>query len=85
MEVRSTNTVIKNLDKRLLEKIKIISVSKGANRNEKYDVLHFGNKSFELIVKEEMSKLIQLIRNESHQFALNHPWKRRSKELFHQV
>ncbi len=76
------NTVIKNLDKRLLEKIKIISVSKGANRNEKYDVLHFGNKSFELIVKEEISKLIQLIRNESHRFALNHHRKRRSKELF---
>ena len=36
------NTVIKNLDKKLLEKIKIVSVSKGPNRKEKYDILHYG-------------------------------------------
>ena len=42
------NTVKKNLDKKLLEKIKIISVSKGPNRNEKYDVLHDGKNSYEL-------------------------------------
>ena len=35
-----------------------------------------------MIVKEEISKLIQLVRNESHRFALNHHRKRRSKELF---
>ena len=29
-----------------------------------------------------MSKLIQLVRNESHRFAINHHRKRRSKELF---
>ncbi len=76
------NTVKKNLDKRLLEKIKIISVSKGPNRKEKYDVLHFEKKSFELNVKEEISKLIQLVRNESHRFAIKHHRKRRSKDLF---
>ena len=76
------NTVIKNLDKKLLEKIKIVSVSKGPNRKEKYDVLHYGKNSYELSNKDEISKLIQLVRNESHRFAINHHRKRRSKELF---
>ena len=76
------NTVKKNIDKKLLEKIKIISVSKGPNRNEKYDVLHYKKNIYELNKKDEISKLIQLVRNESHRFAINHHRKRRSKELF---
>ena len=76
------NTIEKNVDKKILEKIKIISVSKGPNRNEKYDVLHYGKKSYELGEKEEISKLIQLVRNESHRFAINHHRRRRSKEFF---
>ena len=76
------NTVIKNLDKKLLEKIKIVSVSKGPNRKEKYDILHYGESSYELSNKDEISKVIQLVRNESHRFAINHHRKRRSKELF---
>ena len=76
------NTVKKNLDKRLVKKIKIISISKGPNRNEKYDFLHFEEKKYELSNIDEISKLIQLVRNESHRFAINHHRKRRSKELF---
>ena len=76
------NTVKKNLDKRLVKKIKIISISKGPNRNEKYDFLHFEEKKYELSTIDEISKLIQLVRNESHRFAINHHRKRRSKELF---
>ena len=76
------NTVKKNLDKKLLKKIKIIAVSKGPNRREKYDLLHIDKNKYELGSREEVSKLIQLIRNESHRFALNHHRKRRSKELF---
>jgi excinuclease ABC subunit C len=76
------STVKKNLDKKFLKKIKIIAVSKGPNRNEKYDLLHFCNNSYELINNDEISKLIQLVRNESHRFAINHHRKRRSKELF---
>ena len=76
------NTVKKNLDERLLKKIKIISVSKGPNRNEKYDLLHFDKNHYELSNKDEISKIIQLVRNESHRFAINHHRKRRSKELF---
>jgi excinuclease ABC subunit C len=76
------NTVKKNLDEKLLQKIKIISVSKGPNRNEKYDLLHFDKKYYELNNRKEISKLIQFVRNESHRFAINHHRKRRSKELF---
>ena len=76
------NTVKKNLDEQLLNKIKLISVSKGPNRNEKYDLLHFDKKKYELNSRDEISKLIQLVRNESHRFAINHHRKRRSKELF---
>ena len=75
------NTVKKNLNKRFLEKIKIISVSKGPNRNEKYDVLHYEDKSFQLNNKDEISKLLQLVRNEAHRFAISHHRKRRSKDL----
>ena len=76
------NTVKKNIDKKLLEKIKIISVSKGPNRNEKYDVLHYKKNIYELSKKDEISKLIQLVRNESHRFAINHHRKRRSENFF---
>ena len=76
------NSVKKNLDEQFLQKIKIISVSKGPNRNEKYDLLHFDKKYYELSNRKEISKLIQFVRNESHRFAINHHRKRRSKELF---
>ena len=76
------NTVKNILDKKFLNKIKFISVSKGPNRNEKFDVLHYRNQSYELKEKPEISKLLQLIRNESHRFAINHHRKRRSKEFF---
>ena len=76
------NTVKKNLDVQLLKKIKIISVSKGPNRNEKYDLLHTSKNNYQLSNKDEISKLIQLVRNESHRFAINHHRKRRSKDLF---
>ena len=76
------NTVKKNLDVKLLQDIRLISVSKGPNRNEKYDILHDGNNTYELSNSDEISKLLQLIRNESHRFAISHHRKRRSKELF---
>ena len=76
------NTVKKHLDKKFLEKIRFISVSKGPNRNEKYDTLHDNDDSHELNNSDEIKKLLQLVRNESHRFAINHHRKRRSKEMF---
>ena len=76
------NTVKKHLDSKFLEKIKLISISKGPNRNEKYDILHDGKNTLELNNSKEISRLLQLARNESHRFAINHHRKRRSKEMF---
>ncbi len=76
------NSVEKNLDAKFLENIKFISISKGPNRSEKYDTLHYGKNSLELKNANEISKLLQLIRNESHRFAIIHHRKRRSKEMF---
>ena len=76
------NTIKKSLDEKLLKKIKFISISKGPNRKEKYDTLHLGEKNLELNTSDGILKLLQLIRNESHRFAINHHRKRRSKEMF---
>ncbi len=76
------NVVKKNLNEKFLENIKFISISKGPNRNEKYDILHDGNRTYELNNSTQISKLLQLVRNESHRFAINHHRKRRSKEMF---
>ena len=73
---------MKNLDEIFLQNIKFISISKGPNRNEKYDILHDHKNSYELKNSNEISKLLQFVRNESHRFAINHHKKRRSKELF---
>ena len=75
------NTVKKNLDIDLTNKITFISVSKGPNRKEKYDILHTDKKNFELKNLIKTRKLLQLLRNESHRFAINHHRKRRSKNL----
>ena len=57
-------------------------INEQINLNEKYDVLHDGKNSHELNNFKEISKLLQLVRNESHRFAINHHRKRRSKDLF---
>ena len=76
------NTIKKSLDEKLLKKIKFISISKGPNRKEKYDTLHLGEKNLKLNTSDGILKLLQLVRNESHRFAINHHRKRRSKEMF---
>ena len=76
------NTVKKYLAEEFLEKIKFISISKGPNRNERYDTLHHDNNSYPLKNSFEISKLLQLVRNESHRFAINHHRNRRTKEMF---
>ena len=75
------NTVKKNLDIDTKNSITFISVSKGPNRKEKYDILHTDKKNFELKNFSKTKKLLQLLRNESHRFAINHHRKRRSKNL----
>ncbi len=74
------NSVVKELEKNDLKKINIISISKGPQRNEKYDEIHLLKPPFKLNIAdlEGSSKLIQLIRNESHRFAIKKHRQRRS-------
>jgi len=76
------NAVQKNLDIDTLNNITFISISKGPNRKEKYDTLHTNKKNFELKNSKKITKILQLLRNESHRFAINHHRRRRSKNLF---
>ena len=77
------NAVKEVLKSKNLNKIKLISVSKGPDRNEKYDRLHFDNtsKNIDLNGEKEIEKLIQFIRNESHRFAIYKHRSRRSKSF----
>ena len=76
------NAVQKNLDIDTLNNITFISISKGPNRKEKYDTLHTNKENFELKNSNKIAKILQLLRNESHRFAINHHRRRRSKNLF---
>ena len=77
------NSVRKVLKNKNLNKIKLISVSKGPDRNEKYDRLHIDDvkTSVDLNSEKEIEKLIQFMRNESHRFALYKHRVRRSKSF----
>ena len=77
------NKVRKELENKNIKTIKLISVSKGENRKEKYDKLHidFPKKEIELEKMKDISRLIQFMRNESHRFALTKHKARRTKTL----
>ena len=77
------NKVRKELENKNIKTIKLISVSKGENRKEKYDKLHIDSskKKIELEDWKDISRLIQFIRNESHRFALSKHKARRTKTL----
>ena len=77
------NKVRKELENKNVKTIKLISVSKGENRNEKYDKLHIDSPKKEIELEEwkDISRLIQFIRNESHRFALAKHKARRTKTL----
>ena len=77
------NKVKRELENKNMKTIKLISVSKGENRKEKYDKLHIDSpkKEIELAEWKDISRLIQFMRNESHRFALTKHKTRRAKTL----
>ena len=77
------NKVRKELDNKNIKTIKLISVSKGENRKEKYDKLHIDspNKEIQLEEWKDISRLVKFMRNESHRFALTKHKARRAKTL----
>ncbi len=74
------NSVSSELEKSGFKKVNIISISKGPLRNEKYDEIHLKNSPYKINISEleGCSRLIQLIRNESHRFAIKKHRQRRS-------
>ena len=74
------NSVSSELEKSGFKKVNIISISKGPLRNEKYDEIHLKSSPYKLNISdlEGCSRLIQLIRNESHRFAIKKHRQRRS-------
>ena len=76
------NKVKKELASKNVKKINLISISKGENRNEKYDKLHIdSSKQIELQDWNDVSKLMQFMRNESHRFAITKHKSRRAKSF----
>ena len=76
------NKVKKALANKNVKKINLISISKGENRNEKYDKLHIdSSKQIELQDWNDVSKLMQFMRNESHRFAITKHKARRAKSF----
>ena len=76
------NKVKKALANKNVKKINLISISKGENRNEKYDKLHIdSSKQIELQDWNDVSKLMQFMRNESHRFAITKHKSRRAKSF----
>ena len=76
------NKVKKALANKNIKKINLISISKGENRKEKYDKLHIdGSKQIELQDWNDVSKLMQFMRNESHRFAITKHKARRAKSF----
>ena len=74
------NSVFNELEKNGFKEINLISISKGPLRNEKYDEIHLKNSPYKINISEleGCSRLIQLIRNESHRFAIKKHRQRRS-------
>lgn len=77
------NKIRKELKNRKIKNIKLVSVSKGENRNEKYDKLHTDSpiREVELEDWKDVSKLIKFMRNESHRFAIYKHKARRAKSF----
>ena len=81
------NSVSSELEKCGFKKVNIISISKGPLRNEKYDEIHLLKPPYRIKIEglEGCSKLIQLIRNESHRFAIKKHRLRRTKSYLKSV
>ena len=73
------NSVKKILNKKKLNEIKLISVSKGKNRNAGREIIHMENHNLNLPVNDPLLFFIQRIRDEAHRFAITAHRSRRGK------
>lgn len=73
------NSVLKIIKKYQLEGIKLLSVSKGPERNAGREIVHLENKNVNLKPNDVLLNFIQRLRDEAHRFAITAHRSRRSK------
>ena len=73
------NSVLKIIKKYQLEDIKLLSVSKGLERNAGREIVHLENKNINLKPNDVLLNFIQRLRDEAHRFAITAHRSRRSK------
>ena len=79
------NSVLKIIKKYQLENIKLLSVSKGANRNAGREIVHLENKNINLKPNDALLNFIQRLRDEAHRFAITAHRTRRAKSSIRSV
>ncbi len=79
------NSVQKILEKYHLNNIKLLSVSKGPDRNAGREIIHLKNKNMNLQPNDPLLNFIQRLRDEAHRFAITAHRARRSKSSFKSV
>ena len=73
------NSVLKIMKKYQLEDIKLLSVSKGPERNAGREIVHLEHKNINLKPNDVLLNFIQRLRDEAHRFAITAHRSRRSK------
>ncbi len=73
------NSVLKILQLYKIKSIKLLSVSKGPNRNAGREIIHLENKNTNLKPNDPLLNFIQRLRDEAHRFAITAHRSRRSK------
>jgi len=79
------NSVLKIIKKYKQEKIKLLSVSKGPERNKGREIIHLKNKNINLKPNDILLNLIQCLRDEAHRFAITAHRSRRYKSSIKSV
>ena len=73
------NSVSKILKKFKLEKIDLLSISKGPERNIGREIIHLEKKNLNLKPNDNLLSFIQRLRDEAHRFAITAHRSRRTK------
>ena len=79
------NSVLKIIKKYKLENIKLLSVSKGPERNAGREIVHLKNKNINLKPNDTLLNFIQRLGDEAHRFAITTHRSRRSKSSIKSV
>ena len=79
------NSVLKIMKKYQLEDIKLLSVSKGPERNAGREIVHLDHKNINLKPNDVLLNFIQRLRDEAHRFAITAHRSRRSKACIKSV